>query len=436
MRRMIFRACVLVGALVLALCTMLFFILQYVQTEEETYTALKQEAEYAEQGLMLGGADYLRSLGMGNRVTWIRPDGSVIYDNSVDSPADQDGFAEVRSALAEGEGKGIRRSESSGVKTMYYARLCSDGTVLRLSRPLSAVQRALIAVSPVLWVLVLVLMISSVAAFRAAQKIVRPINAMTLDDAEAAPYPELTPLLLRIREQKTTIAAQLAERESLRQEFSANVSHELKTPLTSISGFAELMAAGEVPPDKVREFSGDIYRESQRLIDLVNDIIHLSKLDEEGYEPEREPVDLFDLAADTADSLRQQADLQLVRLTQTGEHVTVTAVWRLLSEMVYNLCDNAIKYNVPGGIVTVETGVRQGRAFLSVADTGIGIPAEHQPRVFERFYRVDKSHSKAIGGTGLGLSIVKHGAQYHGADLSLESEPGAGTRITITFPKE
>ena len=436
MSRTIFRACMLVGVLVLALCTVLFFILQYLQTEDETYAALNQEAEYAEQGLMIGGEDYLHSLGTVNRVTWIRPDGSVIYDNVFDSPANQSGFAEVRAALADGEGKGIRRSASSGVETMYYARRCADGTVLRLSRPLSAVRSALIAVSPVLWVIVLVLFISLAAAFRASRKIVRPINAMDLDGAEAAPYPELTPLLERIREQKTTIAAQIAERESLRKEFSANVSHELKTPLTSISGFAELMAAGDVPPDKVREFSGDIYRESQRLIDLVNDIIHLSRLDEEGYEPEREPVDLFDLASDTLDSLRTQADKQLVRLKQEGAHVTVTGVWRLLGEMVYNLCDNAIKYNVPGGSVTVETGQRGGCAYLTVSDTGVGIPAEHQSRVFERFYRVDKSHSKAIGGTGLGLSIVKHGAQFHGAALSLESAPGAGTKITITFPME
>ena len=174
MSRTIFRACVLVGVLVIALCTALFFILQYVQTEDETYAALNQEAEYAEQGLMIGGEDYLHSLGTVNRVTWIRPDGSVIYDNVFDSPANQSGFAEVRAALADGEGKGIRRSASSGVETMYYARRCADGTVLRLSRPLSAVRSALIAVSPVLWVIVLVLFISLAAAFRASRKIVRP----------------------------------------------------------------------------------------------------------------------------------------------------------------------------------------------------------------------------------------------------------------------
>ena len=437
MSRAVFRTSFLVGVLVLALCTGVFFALQYRQVKDETYAALRQEAAYAEQGLMLGGEEYLHALGDVNRITWISADGSVIYDNEFDTTANQSRFAEVQSALAYGEGQGIRKSESSGVETMYYARKCSDGTVLRLSRPTSAVTKALIAVSPVLWVLVLALVISIAASFRGAKRIVKPINEMDLDNVSAAPYPELTPLLERIGQQKTTIAAQLAERESLRKEFSANVSHELKTPLTSISGFAELMAQGNVPPDKVQEFSGDIYRESQRLIDLVNDIIHLSRLDEEGYEPELETVELQDLTADTIENLRATAEKADVKLCMTGTPVTVDGVWALLGEMVYNLCDNAIKYNRPGGIVTMETGTKEdGRPFLSVADTGIGIPKAAQDRVFERFYRVDKSHSKAIGGTGLGLSIVKHGAQYLGAEVLLESELGQGTTITLLFPKK
>ena len=195
------------------------------------------------------------------------------------------------------------------------------------------------------------------------------------------------------------------------------------------------MAQGDVPPEKVQEFSADIYRESQRLIDLVNDIIHLSRLDERGFLPKSEPVDLYDLAADTIDSLRETAAKQNVTFTLTGEHVCVQGVWHLLGEIVYNLCDNAVKYNHYGGSVEVTVSAISGTAVLSVADTGIGIPYEHQSRVFERFYRVDKSHSKAIGGTGLGLSIVKHGAQFHNAELQLESEPGRGTKITLTFPK-
>ena len=223
------------------------------------------------------------------------------------------------------------------------------------------------------------------------------------------------------------------QRERLRREFSANVSHELKTPLTSISGFAELMKEGLVPPEKIPEFSGDIYKESLRLIGLVNDIIQLSRLDENSTQFQRAPVDLYDLCAQSLERLSTVAARQSVTLALTGEHAEIIGVEHLLKEMIYNLLDNAIKYNVPGGSVTASVRKSAGRTILSVADTGIGIPYAHQPRVFERFYRVDKSHSKEVGGTGLGLSIVRHAAQYHGARLELKSQPGKGTTITVTF---
>ena len=223
------------------------------------------------------------------------------------------------------------------------------------------------------------------------------------------------------------------QRERLRREFSANVSHELKTPLTSISGFAELMKEGLVPPEKIPEFSGDIYKESLRLIGLVNDIIQLSRLDENSTQFQRAPVDLYDLCAQSIERLSPVAARQSVTLALTGEHAEIEGVEQLLKEMIYNLLDNAIKYNVPGGSVTASVRKSTGRTILSVADTGIGIPYAHQPRVFERFYRVDKSHSKEVGGTGLGLSIVRHAAQYHGARLELKSQPGKGTTITVTF---
>ena len=223
------------------------------------------------------------------------------------------------------------------------------------------------------------------------------------------------------------------QRERLRREFSANVSHELKTPLTSISGFAELMKEGLVPPEKIPEFSGDIYKESLRLIGLVNDIIQLSRLDENSTQFQRAPVDLYDLCAQSIERLSPVAARQSVTLALTGEHAEIEGVEQLLKEMIYNLLDNAIKYNVPGGSVTASVRKSTGRTILSVSDTGIGIPYAHQPRVFERFYRVDKSHSKEVGGTGLGLSIVRHAAQYHGARLELKSQPGKGTTITVTF---
>ena len=220
------------------------------------------------------------------------------------------------------------------------------------------------------------------------------------------------------------------EREALRREFSANVSHELKTPLTSISGFAELMKEGLVPPEKMREFSADIYRESSRMIALVDDMMNLSRLDEGAALP-RTMVDLYTLAEGVPQSLRDAAGRCGVTLRLLGQHEQVEGVEQLLREMLYNLCDNAIKYNVPGGSVTVNVWRNGQHPCVSVSDPGI--PQADQERIFERFYRVAKSHSKAVGGTGLGLSIVKHAAQYHGAQLELSSAPGRGTSVTVTF---
>lgn len=226
------------------------------------------------------------------------------------------------------------------------------------------------------------------------------------------------------------------QREKLRREFSANVSHELKTPLTSISGFAELMSQGLVPSDKVREFSLDIQKECTRLTNLVEDIIDLSRLEEGGGDMTWEDIDLYTLCDDVLQSLEPVAKRQTVTLRLAGESLQVRGVYQVLREMIYNLCDNAIKYNRSGGSVTVTAARSAGRASVTVADTGIGIPYEDQSRVFERFYRVDKSHSRAIGGTGLGLSIVKHAAALHGAEIKLQSQPEDGTVITVLFPGE
>ena len=223
------------------------------------------------------------------------------------------------------------------------------------------------------------------------------------------------------------------QREALRREFSANVSHELKTPLTSITGCAELMKEGMVPKEKMQEFSGDIYRESRRLIDLVDDIIQLSRLDEGTANFSKSPVDLYTLSGQVIESLRPVAQKQDITLTLSGQHAVIEGVEQLLQEMIYNLCDNAIKYNVPGGNVAVSVWQNGPNTTLSVVDTGIGIPYADQSRVFERFYRVDKSHSKEVGGTGLGLSIVKHAAALHNAKISVVSAPGKGTVITVSF---
>ena len=225
------------------------------------------------------------------------------------------------------------------------------------------------------------------------------------------------------------------QRDELRREFTANVSHELNTPLTSISGIAEIMQSGMVKPEDIQSFAGDIYQEAQRLIALVEDIIRLSRLDEGAESLEREPVNLLSVAQDVARRLDSAAQKAGVTLKVMGLSVEVHGIPSVLDEMVYNLCDNAIKYNHPGGTVNVTVApTDDGSAEVTVEDTGIGIPVEDQSRVFERFYRVDKSHSKEIGGTGLGLSIVKHGASLHGAQIHMDSQVGRGTSVQLLFP--
>ena len=226
------------------------------------------------------------------------------------------------------------------------------------------------------------------------------------------------------------------EREQLRREFTSNVSHELKTPLTSISGFAEIMKDGGTPEETVKDFSKSIYDEAQRLITLVSDIIKISELDENTNAFESESVNLYELAQSVAKRLQPEADKKNILIRLKGNDTYVVGVRKILDEMISNLCDNAIKYNKDNGSAEIDVHTENGFAVLSVSDTGIGIPEESKNRVFERFYRVDKSHSKAIGGTGLGLSIVKHGAIYHKAKITLDSKEGKGTSISIVFPAD
>ena len=223
--------------------------------------------------------------------------------------------------------------------------------------------------------------------------------------------------------------------EQLRREFTANVSHELKTPLHSISGYAEIIKSDLISPEDIKPFASKIYSEAQRMIQLVEDIINLSHLDEGADSMSFEDCDLYLMAQDTVASLSSEADASDITVKLSGDPAVIKGVPHMLSGIIYNLCDNAIKYNRPGGKVNIDIRELASSAILSVRDTGIGIPPEHQNRIFERFYRVDKSHSKEVGGTGLGLSIVKHAAKIHGAKVSVESTPGEGTCISLEFPK-
>lgn len=256
--------------------------------------------------------------------------------------------------------------------------------------------------------------------------------AKDLDELEKnAPYPELLPFIETLRRQQV----QKDENLRQRQEFSANVSHELKTPLTSISGYAEMIETGIAKDEDVKEFAGKIHAEAGRLIDLIRDIIKLSELDEAEPGEEMQPLSILPIAQDTAGMLAFNAEKAGVDISVSGCYAQVLGRRELLEELIYNLCDNAIRYNRPGGFVRVSVTEDASSVILSVADNGIGIPPEHQERIFERFYRADKSRSKSSGGTGLGLAIVKHIVIQHGAELKLESAEGKGTTISVLFPR-
>ena len=551
MTKKIFHSILLVAGAVL-LASLLFImgcLYEYFGSVEKKQ--LRDELELASVAVERGGEDYLSSISSERyRLTWIAPDGTVLYDTvtdaeSLENHADRE---EVREALAGGEGESSRYSSTILQKTMYCARRLTDGSVLRISISRATAGVLLIGmVQPILIVVIVALILSAVLARRLSRRIVRPLNELDLEHPlENDAYEELSPLLGRINRQHRQIDEQMREleqqrtefsqitgsmREGLvlldekervlsinpaacrlfdadercvgqdfltldrshdirlaiadamaqghgearaerggrvwqfdvsrilsgtaavgavllafditeretaeqnRREFTANVSHELKTPLQGIIGSAELLENGMVQPDDVPRFVGHIRKEAQRLVTLIGDIIRLSQLDE-GDEMPRETVDLLTLSQETADDLTAAAEQKNVTISVTGESTCVSGVRRLLYEVIYNLCDNGVKYNVEGGSVSVRVGTEDGKAVVSVADTGIGIAPEHRERIFERFYRVDKSHSKASGGTGLGLSIVKHAVQYHHGTVELQSEEGKGTTICILLPKE
>ena len=296
--------------------------------------------------------------------------------------------------------------------------------------------------TPLLLILVMLLVLSLLLAAWVARYITEPLSRIDLqnpDDRQV--YEELQPLVQRISGQNRQIQQKVdelkvehARQDAMRREFTANVSHELKTPLTSISGYAELIQNGVVKPEDVPRFAGTIYKEAQRLIVLVNDIIRLSRLEDQDVLEETQTIDLLALCRETCGYLEDAALRRKITLTCTGEALTIRGVQQIAEEIVYNLCDNAIKYNKESGCVWVTVADHDGHPTLEVRDTGIGIPPQELDRVFERFYRVDKSHSKELGGTGLGLSIVKHGAAYLNAKLEIESQEGTGTTIRVVFP--
>ncbi len=373
------------------------------------------------------------------RLTLISPDGDVLYETATDQQTMENhiGRPEIQEALESGVGQDIRDSQTMGYQTYYYAQRLSDGNILRIAQDSQSLWSIYDEALPAILLSCLLMMgIAAITAGILTRTLIQPVLKMTEDldhIQENVPYRELAPFAEAIHSDRVL----RENNEKMRQEFTANVSHELKTPLTSISGYAELIETGMVKPEDVAEFGSKIHREASRMIRLVNDILQLSHLDSvrpEGEAVTMETVDLLELARDCVERQKVNARHAYVALSYLGESAPVLGFRTLLEELCQNLCDNAIRYNRPGGKVQLAVGcTRDGHAYLTVRDNGIGIPKDAQSSVFERFYRVDKSRSKATGGTGLGLAIVKNIARIHNARIKLESEVGVGTTITVTF---
>lgn len=438
MRKRIQRSMMLILAVTLLLFYAIMSVILYNRNLNLLKSEVKQEAEYISAAVNISGSEYLKKMSQVDertRVTQVDAAGNVLYDSSGEKENMENHGArqEIKEALDSGVGESVRMSDTLGRELYYYAVILDDGTVLRVAKSMDNLALTALNVLPIIGGLaVLMIVFALLLAKWQTKKLIRPINELDLEHPlENTLYEELTPLLVAMDKQNKEKEAV----SNMRKEFSANVSHELKTPLTSISGYAEIMKNGMVRPADIPVFSERIYKEARRLITLVEDIIKLSKLDEESVELEKEEVDLYELTREIVSRLSPQASQKHIRMEVTGEPVECCGIRQILDEMVYNVCENAIKYNDESGRVSVWVGNTLDGPKVSVSDTGIGIPKEHQERIFERFYRVDKSHSKERGGTGLGLSIVKHGALLHGAKVSVDSAPGKGTRIEMLFPK-
>lgn len=550
MTKKIFRSIFTVAISVLVVCLVLIIGALYGYFNNIQEEQIKEECDLVAEGVNKGGIDYVENLKHGaSRITWIEEDGKVIFDSETDASGMENhgNREEVKEAVKKGTGESMRYSTTFTEKTMYYAKLLEDGTVMRVSVSRATVVFLLYGmIQPILMVLLIALIISAVIASRLSKKIVDPLNKLDLDNPlENDVYDEISPLLTLIEKQHKQIDSHVREldrkqnefltvvrnmneglvllnrdikilsinnsaalffsadescigkdfitierahdielvienaiehgtgeiqvsrsnrqyqlnisriedkgsiagavllifditdkvfAERNRKEFTANVSHELKTPLQSIMGSAELIESGLVDKNDMGRFIGNIRSEASRLVTLIEDIIRLSQLDEQKELP-FEKVDIHKAAAVEIKALKEAAEAKNVSVELAGESVMIYGVQQLLHEIIYNLCDNAIKYNVRGGKVIITTKEEASRVLFKVEDTGIGIAPEHQSRIFERFYRVDKSHSKETGGTGLGLSIVKHAVEYMNGKIEVKSREKAGTVITVSFMK-
>lgn len=371
------------------------------------------------------------------RITIIDAEGNVKYDSNADigSMDNHGNRLEVSEALKNGSGQSIRKSDTLERNTYYYAERLENGDVLRAAKEAGNLWQFCIKILPTMVMeLMLAVAVCIIAAKYLSKRLVEPIEllAQNLDnDVQMETYSEIQPFLDKIHSQHKD----LKKSTKMRQEFTANVSHELKTPLASISGYAELIETGMAKTEDVKRFAGEIHKSSIRLLSLINDIIELSELDVMDGEKNTIPVSLSEEAENCVEMLKMNAKKHGVTISMEvkDESCVIQADRDMIQEVIYNLCDNAIRYNKEDGHVRVSVFKNEDNITLEVKDDGIGIPKKDQERIFERFYRVDKARSKKTGGTGLGLAIVKHIAEQHDAEIKLISDVGQGTTIAIIF---
>ncbi|MDD6333406.1 MAG: ATP-binding protein [Clostridia bacterium] len=369
------------------------------------------------------------------RVTWIGADGTVLYDNDNNPQDMQNHFdrPEVQNALDKGSGECIRKSDTMNMSTFYYALKQEDGSVIRVSRDAGNIINVFVNVFPtILLIIVVIIAVCIIISHFLTKTLLEPIENMAknIEDTQGRPvYKEMEPFAEKIRLQHENILAAARSR----QDFTANVSHELKTPLTAISGYAELIENEMVSHEQEIHFAHEIKKNSERLLCLINDIIRLSELDHKEMPRKYENFDLYEFLRDCSESLKVSAAKQNIMFSYSGAPCTIRGNKDMIRELIDNLVQNAIRYNKEGGHVEVFAGLVDGKPQLKVKDDGIGIPKDQQERIFERFYRVDKSRSKETGGTGLGLAIVKHIVELHDARIYIESEVDKGTEIWVEF---
>lgn len=440
MKKRILKQMILIGIstaiAAFVLCTGVFYELfrQQIMEELQGYCRVLSNEEDA---ILSGKVTFMD----GFRVTVVDTQGIVIYDSNVEDSTTMENHSsrpEIRGAIENGEGSASRLSHTLDKSMFYYAVLMEDGSVVRASKESSSIWGMMFRAMPICVVICILICVTCICLSKLlTDKLVEPIDRMAGDLQRLNTgdvYPELVPFITTIREQHENIM----KNALMRQQFTANVSHELKTPLTAISGYAELIENGMIPGDATASYAGRIHSNANRLLSLINDIIKLSELDDVENELKPELFDLSELARKCIDALRMTAQKRNVHIQFVGaSKCMLYADLSMIEEVIYNLCDNAIRYNNQNGRVWVEISIRAGnKPVLTVRDTGIGIPGEALEHVFERFYRVDKSRSKSTGGTGLGLAIVKHIVSRHNAELEISSEPGIGTRISVVFPTQ